>query len=336
MSTFPAVRMRRLRRSHGIRRLVRETYVLPQDLIFPLFLIEGEKQRRPIKSLPGQFQVSIDEALRDASLALELGIGGVLLFGVPSEKDPEGRCACKPDGLVQQCIREFKNKIPELPVVSDLCFCEYTSHGHCGILTETPTGTDVDNDETLSLLAEQALSHAEAGVDIIAPSGMMDGCIGHLRHELDHAGYTDVLLLSYAAKFASQFYGPFRDAVGSAPQFGDRKAYQMDPCNGDEAVREVVLDELEGADMVMVKPALAFLDIVYRIRQECNLPLVAYNVSGEYAMLKASAKAGLLDETLGMVEMLSSIKRAGANTIITYSALDYAKLFRSGGLGCTF
>jgi porphobilinogen synthase len=330
MSAFPVVRMRRLRRTPGIRRLVREITVRPQELILPLFLIEGSGQKKEIRSLPGQFQLSLDQAIHEVRESVELGLGGVLLFGIPSSKDEKGSAASDAQGVVQRCIRQIKERYPEIPVISDLCFCEYTSHGHCGVLHEGPYGVDVHNDATLDLLIEQAISHAQAGVDIIAPSGMMDGMIAALRKGLDEAGFLDVALLSYSAKFASQFYGPFREAVDSSPQFGDRKTYQMNPCNGEEAVREVLLDESEGADMVMVKPALSYLDVIYRVKQACTLPLAAYNVSGEYALLKTAAKAGLIDEEKGMVEMLTSIKRAGADIIITYFAKDYAMLYRSG------
>jgi porphobilinogen synthase len=320
LSDFP--RLRRLRRTDALRGLVRETSLSTTDLIQPLFIVPGSGVRKEISSLPGQFHLSPDQAPREAEVLLELGIKSVLLFGLPPSKDDTGSAACDRNGVVQSALRELKSRFPELLLTVDLCYCEYTSHGHCGVVVDG----DVDNDQTLELLNQQALSLAEAGADIVAPSGMMDGMIWSLRNALDSAGHSQVVLMSYAAKYSSAFYGPFRDAVESAPSFGDRRTYQMDPANSDEALREVAADIEQGADIVMVKPALSYLDIIRRVKDTFNVPVAAYNVSGEFAMLKAAAKQGLIDEERGMMEMLTSIKRAGAKIIISYFCKDAARL----------
>ncbi len=328
---FPVVRMRRLRRSEALRRLVRETELHPTDLIYPLFINERLAARSPIGSMPQQFQWPVDGPdgiAREAERAAALGIGGVLLFGIPREKDELGSQAYAADGVVQRAIRAIKAAVPELLVITDVCLCEYTSHGHCGLVRVRGGLGEVENDETLELLAREAVSHAAAGADIVAPSDMMDGRVGALRSALDAHGFAELPILAYAAKFASAFYGPFREAAESAPQFGDRRAYQMDPANGREALREVALDVAEGADIVMVKPALPYLDVLARVRDRFELPLAAYNVSGEYAMLKAAAANGWLDERRATLEMLTGIKRAGADMIITYSALAAATWLR--------
>jgi porphobilinogen synthase len=326
---FPAVRMRRLRRSEALRRLVRETELNPADFIYPIFVNERLTAPAPISSMPGQNQWPLDGTEGVARLAeriASLGIGGALLFGIPSEKDELGSQAYAEDGIVQRAIRAIKAAVPELLVITDVCLCEYTSHGHCGLVR----GGEVQNDETLELLAREAVSHAAAGADIVAPSDMMDGRVGALRAALDANGFAEVPILAYAAKFASAFYGPFREAAESAPQFGDRRAYQMDPANGREALREVALDIAEGADIVMVKPALPYLDVLARVRDRYDLPLAAYNVSGEYAMLKAAAANGWLDERRATLELLTGIKRAGADLIITYSAPEASEWLRQG------
>jgi porphobilinogen synthase len=297
---------------------VQETTLHPDDFILPLFITPGRRVRQEISSLPGQYHLSVDQAAEEAREVADLGIPAVLLFGIPEAKDAVGREAYSPTGSVQQAIRAIKQAAPALLVVTDVCLCEYTDHGHCGVVEEGA----VANDLTLDLLCRTALSHVEAGADIVAPSDMMDGRVGAMREALDGKGYTQVPILAYAAKYASSFYGPFRDAVDSTPQFGDRRAYQMDPPNVREALREVRLDIEEGADMVMVKPALPYLDVIYRVRQMTDLPLAAYNVSGEFAMIKAAAQRGWLDEERAMLEALISIKRAGADIIISYFAKD--------------
>jgi porphobilinogen synthase len=313
--------MRRLRRTPTLRRMVRETVVRVDDLILPLFAVPGTGVRNAVESMPGVAQTSVDELVKDAAEAAELGVPAVLLFGIPEHKDEQGSEAWADDGVVQQAVRALKRDVPDLVVITDVCMCEYTSHGHCGVVRDG----DVVNDETLDLLAREALSHARAGADMVAPSDMMDGRVAAIREALDDDGYTHVPIMSYAAKFASAFYGPFRDVAESAPQFGDRRSYQMDPANGDEAVREVLLDIEEGADIVMVKPALAYLDIIRRVKEETRYPLAAYHVSGEYAAIQAAARLGWLDLDAAMREALLSIKRAGADLIMTYWAREFAR-----------
>lgn len=319
---FPRYRARRLRTSERLRHLVQETTLVPNDFILPLFITPGRGVRQEISSLPGQYHLSAEQAAEDAREIVDLGIPAVLLFGLPETKDAVGQEAYSPTGSVQQAIRAIKQATPSLLVITDVCLCEYTDHGHCGVIDNGA----VANDLTLDLLCRAALSHAEAGADIVAPSDMMDGRVGAMRDALDGKGYTQVPILAYAAKYASSFYGPFREAVDSTPQFGDRRAYQMDPPNVREALREVRLDIEEGADMVMVKPALPYLDVIYRVRQLTDLPLAAYNVSGEFAMLKAAAQRGWIDEERAMLEALVSIKRAGADMIISYFAKDAVRL----------
>jgi porphobilinogen synthase len=309
-----------MRRNETIRRMVRETHLTRDDLILPLFVVPGSGIEREVASMPGVHQQSVDRAVITATRARDLGIPAVLLFGLPEKKDQAGSDALRDDGPVQQLVRAIKKQLPELCVITDVCLCEYTDHGHCGILD----GHEVDNDATLEVLAAEALSHARAGADIVAPSDMMDGRVGRIRSALDDEGFTDTAILSYAAKYCSGFYGPFREAADSAPQFGDRRGYQMDPANGAEAMREIAADLDEGADLIMVKPALPYLDIVRRAREAFDVPLVAYQVSGEYAMIKAAARAGWIDETRVVDETLTSIRRAGADLVITYYALDVA------------
>lgn len=323
----PVERPRRLRRTENIRRLVRETCLSVDDLIYPLFVTHGWGVRREIPSMPGNFQWSLDELGREIEEVARLGIPGVLLFGLPESKDESGSGAYDPEGIVQRAVRVIKAEAPELVVVCDVCLCEYTSHGHCGLLSEAG---EVLNDETLELLAKTALSQAQAGADIVAPSDMMDGRVRAIRDALDAEGLTDTAIMAYSAKYASGFYGPFREAADSAPQFGDRRAYQMDPPNRREALREVALDIAEGADMVMVKPALAYLDILWQVRRMTELPLVAYNVSGEFAMVKAAARNGWIDERRITMEILTGMKRAGADIILTYHAKDAAQWLREG------
>jgi porphobilinogen synthase len=329
-SGYPLHRPRRLRGHPRLRDLVRETDLRVQDLVYPLFVYHGKNLRREIPSMPGQYQLSLDRLGEAGAAVSELGIPAILLFGIPDHKDARGSAASRDDGIVQEAIRVAKKVAPGLLVVTDLCFCEYTDHGHCGPLTETRGRIDVDNDATLPLLAEQAKSHANAGADVIAPSGMMDGMVQAIRHGLDTAGFTDLPIISYAAKFASGYYGPFREAAESAPSFGDRRSYQMDPANSDEAIREVALDLAEGADVVMVKPALAYLDIIWRVKETFGVPVAAYNVSGEYAMVKAAAANGWIDERRIVLETLTSIRRAGADMILTYHAPDVAQWLRQG------
>jgi len=327
--TGPVVRPRRLRRTAPLRRLVRETRLDPAQLILPVFVRAGVDLRAPVGSMPGVSQTSVDEMLRDASAAAEAGVGGIILFGIPDEKDDVGSGAWDEYGAVQQGVRALKREFPELVVITDVCMCEYTSHGHCGVLA----GSSVDNDATLPLLARTAVSHAAAGADIVAPSDMMDGRVAAIRSALDAGGYTETALLSYAAKYASAFYGPFREAAESVPQSGDRRGYQMDPANGDEALREVLLDIEEGADAVMVKPAGPYLDIVWRVKEATGYPVGAYQVSGEYAMIKAAAERGWLDGDRAMMESLVGIRRAGADCIITYFATAAATVLKRGGWG---
>jgi porphobilinogen synthase len=323
---FPAVRPRRLRRLPLLRAMVRETDLRPDDFVLPLFVRPGRGVRQEIGSMPGQFQLSVDRLADEVGPAAELGIRAFLLFGIPEQKDATGSSALDDDGIVQRALRELRRAFADkVLLITDECFCEYTDHGHCGPLCEVGGRTDVDNDATLPLLAEQCVSHARAGADVVAPSGMMDGMVAAIRAGLDAAGFEHLPILSYAAKYASGFYGPFREAAESPPQFGDRTGYQMDPANGDEAMREVALDLNEGADMVMVKPALAYLDIIRRVRERFGVPLAAYNVSGEYAMVKAAAQRGWIDERRITMEILTSIKRAGADMILTYHAREAAK-----------
>ena len=315
---FPRYRPRRLRRDETVRRLVRETNLTQNDFMYPLFVVPGTGVRSPVKSMPGVFQLSVDELVQEATEVRDLGIPSILLFGIPETKDDMGSGAYARDGIVQQALQELKEKVSDLLLVTDVCMCEYTDHGHCGVIKEG----DVDNDATLDLLARTSLSHAKAGADMVAPSDMMDGRVGAIRDSLDENGFSHIPIMAYAAKYASSFYGPFRDAAHSTPQFGDRRSYQMDPANSREAIREIGLDVEEGADIIMVKPALAYLDVIRQAREEFDLPLAAYNVSGEYSMIKAAAEKGWLDGQRVMLEVLTSIKRAGADIIITYFAKD--------------
>jgi porphobilinogen synthase len=319
------IRPRRLRRSPAVRQMVRETALSAKDLIFPLFVKPGQDIKDPIASMPGQYHFSVDGIGKEAKEIWSLGIPSVILFGIPDKKDAVGSRAYAEDGIVQQAISSIKENVPEMVVMTDVCLCEYTDHGHCGVIKKG----QVDNDATLELLARQAVSHAKAGADFVAPSDMMDGRVAAIREELDANGFQEIGILSYAVKYASAFYGPFREAAESAPQFGDRSGYQMDPANAIEAIKEAVLDMEEGADMIMVKPALPYLDIVSRVREECLLPLAAYNVSGEYAMIKAADEKGWIDGTRVMMEALLSIKRAGADLILTYFAKEAAEILKS-------
>ena len=327
---YPLHRPRRLRGHARLRDLTRENHLSVNDLIYPLFIYHGKDLRREIASMPGQYQLSLDRLGETIAEVVDLKIPGVLLFGIPEHKDSRGAVACRDDGIVQEAVRFIKKQAPELLVITDVCFCEYTDHGHCGPLKESDGKFDVDNDATLPLLAEQSVSHARAGADMIAPSGMMDGMVGAIRQGLDRAGFTQIPIMSYAAKFASGYYGPFRDAAESAPSFGDRRTYQMDPANGDEAIREVALDLAEGADLVMVKPALAYLDIARRVKETFGVPVAAYNVSGEYAMVKAAARQGWIDERRIVLETLTGFKRAGVDIILTYHSLDVARWLKQG------
>ena len=323
---FPDYRPRRLRKSETLRRMVRETSLSVNDLILPLFVTFGRGVKKPITSMPGHYQFSVDNLVKEAKEIVKLGIPGVILFGIPEEKDESGSEAHNPKGVVQEAIKRLKDKTPDLVVITDVCMCEYTSHGHCGVIVEG----DVDNDATLDLLAKEALSHAEAGADMVAPSDMMDGRVAAIREVLDDNGFDAIPIMSYAAKYSSAFYGPFREAAESTPQFGDRRSYQMDPGNSNEALREVALDIEEGADIVMVKPALPYLDIIRRIKDEFSYPVAAYNVSGEFSMIKAADKMGWMDGERAMMESLLSIKRAGADMILTYFAKEAAKVLREG------
>jgi porphobilinogen synthase len=322
----PVYRPRRLRESPLLRRMIRETVLKTDDFILPLFTVHGRGVREPISSMPGQFRLSVDELLKECKDAASMGIPAVLLFGIPRSKDPRGSEAYAEDGIIQGAVRAIKDSIPDLLVITDVCLCEYTSHGHCGVVEEDK----VKNDPTLDLIARTALSHAEAGADMVAPSDMMDGRVAAIREALDESGYQETPIMAYSAKYASAFYGPFREAADSAPQFGDRRSYQMDPANALEALREVALDVDEGADIVMVKPALPYLDVVARVKADFGLPVAAYSVSGEYAMIRAAGQLGWLDEERAMLEALIGIRRAGADLIITYFAKEAARLIEQG------
>jgi len=323
---FPRYRPRRMRRNDRLRAMMRETALAPANLIYPLFVGPGKNKVQPVSSMPGVAQLSVDRALGECEEAQALGIPAVILFGLPEHKDPVGAEAYAESGIVQQAIREIKAKLPELLVITDVCLCEYTDHGHCGVIKNG----DVDNDSTLELLIKESLSHARAGADIVAPSDMMDGRVGAIRKALDDNGFPQIAIMAYAAKYASGFYGPFREAAESTPQFGDRRSYQMDPANSDEALREVELDIREGADIVMVKPALAYLDVIYRVKQKFGYPVAAYNVSGEYSMIKAAGQNGWIDEERIMMEVLYAIRRAGADMILTYFAKEAARFLARG------
>ena len=322
---FPKIRMRRLRCSESMRRLVRETALSVDNLVYPLFVREGKKLKEPIKSMTDCFHFSPDTVADEAAEVASLGIPAVLLFGLPKNKDEMGSQAWAENGVVQRSVKEIKKRVPDLLVITDICLCEYTSHGHCGVIKDGK----IDNDSTCELLAKVALSHAQAGADIVAPSDMMDGRVRYIREALEENGFHDVAIMSYSAKYASSFYGPFRDAAESAPAFGDRKTYQMDVANARQAMAEIALDIEEGADIVMVKPALCFLDVIYRAKQRFDCPIAAYNVSGEYMMLNSAAEKGLLDRQSAMLEMLTSIKRAGADIIITYFAKEVARQLKN-------
>jgi porphobilinogen synthase len=321
---FPEYRARRLRRTAALRSLVEETQLRPQAFIYPLFVVPGKNVKKEIGSMPGQYHLSVDKAVEAGREAYDLGVRSLLLFGIPEKKDAVGSEAWDDKGVVQRAIRELKRALPDVAIMADACFCEYTDHGHCGVLREG----ELDNDASLDNLVRACLSYANSGVDVVAPSGMLDGFVGTVREGLDEEGFDEVAILAYSAKYASAYYGPFRDAVDSTPKKGDRRGYQMDPANWREAIREVTLDVGEGADMIMVKPALAYLDVIQRVREEVDLPVVAYNVSGEYSMLKAAAKAGWLDYDRVMMETLIGIRRAGADLVITYHAKEAAKLLR--------
>jgi porphobilinogen synthase len=323
---FPEYRPRRLRQNENFRRMVRETRLGVDNLIMPLFVVPGTRVNRPVASMPGVAQLSVDRLVEECKEIRDLGIPAIILFGIPETKDSAGSGAYAENGIVQQALRTLKKQVPNLLLITDVCLCEYTDHGHCGVVADG----DVDNDATLDLLAKEALSHAKAGADMVAPSDMMDGRIGMIRETLDEEGFDQIPIMAYAAKFASGFYGPFREAAESAPQFGDRRSYQMDPPNAEEALREVQLDIDEGADIVMVKPALPYLDLIWRVKETFGHPLAAYNVSGEYAMIKAAAHNGWLDEERVMMEMLIAIRRAGADMILTYFAKDAARLLAKG------
>ena len=316
MSTFPIYRPRRLRANENLRRLVRETALSVDDLIYPMFVVHGNDTATEISAMPGCYQYTIDRLVTAAKELATLGIPGTILFGIPASKDPLGTEAYAENGIIQQAVRAIKDTVPDLLVITDVCLCEYTDHGHCGVIE----ANEVQNDSTLELLVKESLSHARAGADVIAPSDMMDGRIGAIRDALDENGHQNIPIMAYAAKYASAFYGPFREAAESAPQFGDRRSYQMDPANAEEALREVALDIQEGADILMVKPALAYLDVIHRVKTEFQVPVAAYNVSGEYAMIKAAAQNGWIDEERVALEALTSIKRAGADMILTYFA----------------
>jgi len=319
---FPAYRPRRLRRNDKLRNLIRETTLDPRNFIYPLFVGPGKDKAQPVSSMPGVAQLTVDRAVRECQEVDALGIPAVILFGIPEHKDAIGSEAYLDEGIVQQAIRAIKETVPDLLVVTDVCLCEYTDHGHCGMIKNG----EVDNDATLELLAREALSHAQAGADIVAPSDMMDGRVAAIRKILDENSFSQISIMAYAAKYASGFYGPFREAAESTPQFGDRRSYQMDPANVDEALREVELDIREGADIVMVKPALAYLDVIYRVKQKFGYPLAAYNVSGEYSMIKAAGQNGWIEEPRTMMEVLFAIRRAGADMILSYFAKDAARL----------
>jgi porphobilinogen synthase len=322
---FPILRPRRLRATAAMRRLVRETSLAPRDFIWPLFFSATLDSPNPVSTMPGVFQWPVSSAAQAARDAASHGLGAVILFGLPKAKDPRGLSALDPDGPVPRAVREMKSAVPDLVVMTDVCVDEYTDHGHCGLLRDTPGGPVVDNDATLEVLAAMALVHARAGADVVAPSDMMDGRVGRIRRALDENGLQATCILSYAVKYASSFYGPFREAADCAPKFGDRSSYQMDPGNAREAIREARLDEEEGADMLMVKPALPYLDVIRSVREQTTLPVFAYNVSGEYSMLKAAAAAGMIDYERAMLEVLTSIRRAGADAIVTYHAIEAAE-----------
>ena len=322
---FPRHRLRRLRATETLRRMVRETRLSVDDLILPLFVRPGRGVRRAIKSMPGNFQLSVDELVKECCGAARLAVPAVLLFGIPEAKDPVASSGCSPEGIVQQAVRAVKDACADLVVITDLCLCEYTSHGHCGIVVERAGRRVVDNDATLKVLTRMAVSHAEAGADMVAPSDMMDGRVGAIRRALDEAGFSHLPIMAYSAKHASAFYGPFREAAESPPKFDDRRTYQMDPANAEEALREVALDIEEGADIVMVKPALAYLDVIRRVKERFGVPVAAYNVSGEFAMVKAAAERGWLDEQAVVLEILTGIRRAGADLILTYFAREAAR-----------
>lgn len=319
---FPQYRPRRMRRTENLRRMVRETRLTSDNLVQPLFVVPGNGVSKPVASMPGVAQLSVDRLVEECKEILDVGVPGVILFGIPDHKDPVGSEAYAGDGIVQTAVAAIKREVSDLVVITDVCLCEYTDHGHCGVIADG----DVDNDATLDLLAREAVSHAHAGADMVAPSDMMDGRVGAIRDALDEEGFSAVPILAYAAKFASGFYGPFREAAESTPQFGDRRSYQMDPPNATEALREVQLDIDEGADIVMVKPALAYLDLIWRVKEEFGYPVAAYNVSGEYAMIKAAAQNGWIDENRVVLETLTAIRRAGADMILTYFAKDAARL----------
>jgi len=322
---FPTVRMRRMRGNENLRRLVRETELSVDDLIMPLFVCPGSGIKKEIGSMPGNYHMSVDVLVEECREIRDLGIPGVILFGIPESKDEVGSDTWSDGGIIQKAVRAVKKEVKDLLIITDVCFCEYTSHGHCGVLKNGK----VDNDATLVNIARQAVSHAQAGADMVAPSDMMDGRIAVMREALDNVGFSEIPIMAYSAKYASAFYGPFRDAADSTPQEGDRRGYQMDPPNGDEALREAELDMMEGADILMVKPALSYLDIIYRVKQEFSMPVAAYNVSGEFSMVKAAAAKGMIDEERVMMEMLTSMKRAGADIILTYFAKDVARLLAS-------
>ncbi len=321
---FPDYRPRRMRQSDAFRRMIRETVLTPDDLILPLFAIDGKGVQNPIASMPGHSQLSVDRLLPLAKQARDLGIPAVMIFGVPATKDPLATSAYAKDGIVQRAVKSVKDKVPDLAVITDVCLCQYTDHGHCGFVD----GQKIDNDATLDLIAKTSLSHARAGADMVAPSDMMDGRVAEIREALDENDFSQVPIMAYSAKYCSAYYGPFRQAAESAPKFGDRRTYQMDPANAQEAIREATLDIDEGADIIMVKPALPYLDIICRIREEIDLPVAAYNVSGEYAMIKAADQLGWIDGTKVMMESLTAIKRAGADMILTYFALEAANALR--------
>jgi porphobilinogen synthase len=326
--TFPQTRLRRLRRNPAVRALIAETSLSADHFVLPLFVCPGTRVRRPVASMPSVFQLSIDEIVKECGEAMDAGINAIMLFGIPTKKDTEGKIGYSPKGIVQLAIPAIKKRHPDLFVITDVCNCEYTTHGHCGPLAE---GGSVDNDRTIEILARQALSHARAGCDVVAPSDMMDGRVGRIRERLDASEFKELPIMAYSAKYASGFYGPFREAAGSAPKSGDRRGYQMDPRNGDEALREIGLDIQEGADIVMVKPAMSYLDIIRRVKDAFNVPVAAYNVSGEYSMVEAASKQGWIDHDRVMMEILVSIKRAGADIVISYHAIEAAKLI---GKGC--
>ncbi|HVM62290.1 MAG TPA: porphobilinogen synthase [Verrucomicrobiae bacterium] len=321
---FPIYRPRRLRQTAALRALVRETDLSVSDLVMPLFVRDGARLRKPISSMPGQFQLSVDELVKEAGRVVKLGVPAVILFGIPDKKDEKASGACAPNGIVPKAVRALKKEFPDLVVVCDVCLCEYMSHGHCGVVRKSGREFRIDNDATLAILAKSALAYAEAGADIVAPSDMMDGRVAAIRAALDETGFSDTPIMSYAAKFASAYYGPFREAAESPPQFGDRRTYQMDYANADEALREVALDIEEGADIVMVKPAFGYQDLIWRVKEKFRYPVACYNVSGEYAMVKAAAQNGWLDEKQVVLEMLTGFRRAGADIIITYWAQQVA------------